>query len=143
TGTATFYHALSEQADEPVLAGIAERISAEEVGHYKHFYRYFRQYRDTERPGRMRVFGAVRRRVLEARNSDAECPLRHAYRSRHGARASKADFKALCNRLGKQLRRHYPVSMAAKMALKPLDLPPGLSRAIQGPVARASIWLMR
>ncbi|CAM5390560.1 Fatty acid desaturase OS=Eoetvoesiella caeni OX=645616 GN=DFR37_103162 PE=4 SV=1 [Eoetvoesiella caeni] len=143
TGTATFYHALSEQADEPVLAGIAARISAEEVGHYKHFYRYFRQYRETEQPGRMRVFGAIRRRVMEARNSDAECALWHAYATQHGAQASKAGFKTLCNRLGKDLRRHYPISMAAKMTLKPLNLPASLSNVIQGPLARASVWLMR
>lgn len=143
TGTATLYHALSEQAGEPVLAGIAARISAEEVGHYKHFYRYFRQYREIERPGRMRVLGALRRRVMEARNSDAECALWHAYITRHGAQANKADFKTLCRRLGKELRKHYPVSMAAKMTLKPLDLPARMSSVIQGPLARASVWLMR
>lgn len=143
TGTATFYQALAAQAGEPVLAGIAQRIGAEEVSHYKHFYRYFREYRDIEKTSRMQVLGAIKRRVLEARNSDVDCAIWHVYASHHGEQADKAGFKALCKQLGKQLRRHYPISMAAKMTLKPLNLPSGLSQVIQGPLARASFWLLR
>ncbi len=143
TGTATFYKALSERATEPVLAGIAARIGAEEVGHYKHFFRYFREYSTSERIGRLRVLGALKRRVLEARQSDAECALWHAYSTHVGAKANKADFKVLCKQIGRELRPLYPVSMAVKMVLKPLNLPSGVSRAIQAPLAVASSWLIR
>lgn len=143
TGTATFYKALSTQADEPILAGIAARISAEEVGHYKYFYRYFLKYRTIEALGRFRVLGAVKRRVLEARQSDAESALWHAYAMRHGKQADRADFKVVCKRLGKQLRLHYPFPMAVKMVLKPLELPASMLRIVQRPLAVASTWLMR
>ena len=148
TGTATFYTALSQQADEPVLAGIAARIRAEEVGHYKHFYQYFRQYNETEAPGRWRVLGAIKRRVLEARNSDAEIALWHVYAHQHpqarrDSPADKADFQALCSGLGKQVKRHYPVNMAAKMVLRPLSLPAGVNQVIEGPLSRAPTWLLR
>jgi hypothetical protein len=45
TGTAAFYRMLSESSEEPVLSALAARISADEVRHYKHFYRYFLRYR--------------------------------------------------------------------------------------------------
>jgi len=143
TGTATFYHALSEHAVEPVLAGVAARIRAEEVGHYKYFFRFFNKYSDLESLGRWRVLGAIKRRVLEARQSDADCALWHVYTATHGEAANKEEFRLLCRRLGKQLQQRYPMSLATKMLLKPLDLPGPVTRAIQGPLARASAWLLR
>jgi len=146
TGTATFYQALSEQTCEPVLQGIAARIRADEVGHYKHFYQYFKLYSSKESPGRWAVFRAIKRRVLEARNSDAEIALWHVYAQQHGAAADrndKADFRALCGRLGKQVKKHYPVTMAAKMVLRPLNFPRSVNRMIEGPLASAATWLLR
>src|SRR5690606_41133839 len=78
---------------EPVLAGIAARIRAEEVGHYKHFYQYYRRYSQTESPSRWRVLGAIRRRVLEARNSDAEVALWHVYADRKSTRLNSSHEK--------------------------------------------------
>src|SRR5690606_40277576 len=89
---------------EPVLAGIAARIRAEEVGHYKHFYQYFRHYSERESPSRWRVLGAIRRRVLEARNSDAEVALWHVYAHKHPGSdlsANRQAFKAVLRGLGK------------------------------------------
>ncbi|SMF31467.1 ferritin-like domain-containing protein [Pseudogulbenkiania subflava] len=145
TGTATFYQALAEQAvEEPVLAGLTSRIRADEIGHYKHFYRYFRQYRAGQPPGRLRVLAAVGRRVLEARRGDAECALWHAFTVRQpDAAANKTAFHTLNARLGQQLKHHYPVTMAVKMLLKLLDLPTGLSRVVQGPLVRATRWALR
>ncbi len=143
TGTATFYQALSQQTTEPVLAGIAARIRADEIGHYKYFYRYFRRYNASEAPGRLRIMGAIKRRMLEARNDDAECALWHAFIVRRPeATPDKAAFRALRAQLGRQVRRHYPVSMATKMLLKPLDLPEPVMRLLQGPVARLTTRLM-
>ena len=144
TGTSTFYQSLAAQTSEPVLTGIANRIRTDEINHYKHFYRYFRMYHAIEPPGRLRILGALKRRILEARNSDAECALWHVYSVRETAAGpDKVKFRALCNRLSKRVQRHYPVTMAAKMLLRPLDLPAVVARAIQGPVARATAWLLR
>ncbi len=145
TGTATFYQALTQQASEPVLQGIAARIRADEVGHYKHFFQYFKGYSETESPSRWAVFKAIKRRVLEARNSDAEIALWHVYAQQHEAadKADKAHFRALCSQLGKQVKQHYPVTMAAKMVLRPLNFPAGVNRVIEGPLANAATWLLR
>jgi hypothetical protein len=94
--------------------------------------------------GRWCVLVALGRRVLEARRGDAECALWHAYCVRQPeAAADKAAFHALNARLGQQLARHYPVSMAVKMLLKPLDLPTGVSRVLQGPLVRVTRWALR
>jgi hypothetical protein len=144
TGTATFYQTLAVQTEEPVLAGIATRIRAEEINHYKHFYRYFRKLSAFDPPSRLQIFSALRRRVFEARRDDAECALWHAFAVRNpSANEDKVQFRALCTQLGRQIRHQYPVTMAAKMLLKPLDLPVGLARIVEGPVARWTAWILR
>lgn len=144
TGTATFYQALASRAVEPVLAGIAARIRADEIGHYRHFYRYFRKYSRSEPPGRLHIMAALARRMLEARRGDGDCALRHAFIVRRPeAGGNAAEFKILSRRLSRQLRAHYPIRMAVKMLIKPLDLPASLARALQGPVAQALAWVLR
>ncbi len=49
TGTATYYRAMARSTDEPVLQDLATRIATDEVNHYKHFYRFFRCYREQEK----------------------------------------------------------------------------------------------
>lgn len=142
TGTATFYQALAEQAGEPVLAGIASRIRADEIGHYKHFYRYFRAYGQRQPPGRLRVLAALGRRLLEARRGDGECALWHVYRVRQPT-PDKAAFGRLSKRLGARVADHYPARMAARMLLKPLDLPGDWPRALEKPLGRAITWVLR
>ncbi|WP_334158371.1 ferritin-like domain-containing protein [Oryzomicrobium sp.] len=142
TGTSTYYQALAAQTDEPVLAGIAARIRAEEIGHYKHFYRYFRKFSARQPTGRLAVLGALRRRLVEARQDDAECALRHVFAVRDGS-ADPARLHALRARLVRQMKQQYPVTMAARMLLKPLDLPSGVARVVEGPVARWTAWVLQ
>jgi hypothetical protein len=137
TGTATFYQALASQAPEPVLEGIAYRIRAEEINHYKHFYHYFRKYSLVESPGRLRVVAALKRRLFEARHDDAECALTHVHRFRHPEAAiDEGQFRALCAKISREIKQNYPVEMAAKMLLRPLGLPAGIARFIEGPLAK-------
>jgi hypothetical protein len=143
TGTSTFYRALAAQADEAVLAGIASRISAQEVDHYKHFYAYFRAYGAREAPGRLEVATTLARRALEARHSDAECALRHAFAVREGRAIDPRRFQDLTTRLGRGLRQGYPVDMAARMLVKPLGLPSWLAHAVRGPLSGAIALALR
>jgi hypothetical protein len=58
TGTSTYYRALSEAAEEPVLRQICRRIAADEVRHYKLFQRNLGRCLERERIGfwhRLRV----------------------------------------------------------------------------------------
>ena len=58
TGTSTYYTALTDATDEPVLKDICRNIAADEFRHYKLFYKYMRRYMERERLGlwgRLRV----------------------------------------------------------------------------------------
>ncbi len=144
-GTSTYYRALQDYADEPVLRQLAGLIRQDEVRHYKNFYRFFRQCNMAERNGRLRVFGALRRRLWELRNSDAECAFWHAFNHRHpGFHRGGPEFRAAFSDVARLIRQHYPGRMAVKMTLKPLDLPARLQKTIAQPLALATQrWLLR
>lgn len=58
TGTNSFYTALADATDEPVLKAICERIAADEYAHYCLFHTHMRRYLEKERltvPQRIRV----------------------------------------------------------------------------------------
>jgi len=136
TGTATYYESLAAHADEPVLRGIAMRIRADEINHYKHFYRYFRKYQQRENQGRLTILRAIARRVVEARNGDAQCALRHVDAVRDpGANAETS--QKLYIQFAASLRHDYPFDMAVKMALKPLGLPAALNHIVRLPLVWA------
>jgi len=67
SGTSTFYAALRDRSDEPVLKQVCAFIAADELRHYKLFYTHMRRYLEVEkvgRWGRMRV-GLGRLREVE------------------------------------------------------------------------------
>ncbi|CAJ0800498.1 hypothetical protein LMG7141_03831 [Ralstonia condita] len=138
TGTATFYRAIAQaadDADEPVLRDLASRISADEVRHYKHFFRFFNACNAREQVGRMRVFKALAARLREIKNEDSMIALRNVLRIEHGQEdVPDADVRALNSRVSSVVRSHLPIDMAAKMLLKPLHLRPGLERSIRPPL---------
>ena len=48
TGTSSYYTAMAEQTDEPVLKQICQHIAADELRHYKLFYTHLKRYLDRE-----------------------------------------------------------------------------------------------
>ena len=141
-GTATYYRAIHDFSDEPVLERLVGFIQRDEVRHYKHFYRYFNKYNELDHHNRAAVFGALARRLAEILQSDAECGLWHAYHARHpGASRDGREFDRALARTKALVGRHYPAPMATKMFLKPLALPPALNRLSYAPVKLAQ-WLI-
>jgi hypothetical protein len=137
TGTATFYRMLSAAAQDPELKALAARISADEVHHYKNFYRFFRRYRAIEKPGRAEILCMLWHRLRAVRDEDSLCALKAVHLGRGGAPMSDSAYTALGEALLFDLRRHFPCDMAAKMYIKPLDLPPLLGRAAAGTLGSA------
>jgi hypothetical protein len=137
TGTATLYRAISELSTEPVLKELTGLIRADEVRHYKHFFKYFRKYNEREGHGRIAVLGALARRVVEIKSEDSEIALRHAFAIRYPDRAQdKAYLKQKCARVNALVRRNLSADMCVKMLLKPLDLPPRISPGVHYPLAK-------
>jgi hypothetical protein len=139
TGTAAFYRALADMSAEPVLSQLAAEISADEVRHYKHFYRFFLRYREREEPSRAAVLRTLWQRIGEVDAEDAFYAFKHVYLARNpGAEFSSgnyADFRAGLRPLAKQ---YFPHKMATKMLLKPLGLSAPVGRVVVPAVASAS-----
>ena len=130
TGTASYYTTLGRASPDPVLAMLARRIASDEVRHYKHFYRYFRTYRDAERPGRAKVAPALWRRLRMTGGDDSFVVLKPVYRARHPG--NPFDMRVYCNirQKGRDLvRDHFPHEMSVRMMLRPLGLGPRIQRA--------------
>mgnify|MGYP001580487445 FL=1 len=135
TGTATYYRALEQASDEPVLRDLTRRIANDEVRHYKHFYRYFNALHEHERLGRGKVLGALARRLLEIKNEDAEIALRNVLRIEHEREdVPEGDVRALNSRCSAVIRHHLPLEMTVRMLLRPLHLNPRVERFLRRPI---------
>jgi hypothetical protein len=139
TGTAAFYRALAEMSPEPVLTRLAAAISADEVRHYKHFYRFFQRYREREQPSRVAVARTLWARIGEVDAEDAFYAFKHVYLARNPEAEFHADdYAAFRAQLRPLVVRHFPHRMASKMLLKPLGLSAPVGRLVVPAVASAS-----
>ena len=75
TGTSSYYTALAEATEEPVLKAICRRIAADELRHYKLFYTHLNRYLAAERVGRWRRLAVALGRVGESEDDE----LAYAY----------------------------------------------------------------
>jgi len=131
TGTATFYRMMSDLSHEPVLKRLAAEISADEVRHYKHFYRYFQRYRAVEQPSRVAVLRTLLNRAAEVEAEDAFYAFKAVFAvSNPGVEFQKRDYAAYRDGAVQLTKSHFPHGMAVKMLLKPLGLSPMVGRAM-------------
>jgi hypothetical protein len=130
-GTASYYTTLSRISPEPVLALLARHIVADEVRHYKHFYRYFRKYREVEKPGRRAVARALWHRLRMTDGADSFAVVKHAHAARHpGAAFDIGVYREVRRRCQETVGCHFPHRMSVRMLLKPLDLRPRTQRVV-------------
>jgi hypothetical protein len=144
TGTSTYYQTLRDLTNEPVLSDLTERIRVDEVQHYKHFYHYFKQLDGERKLSRVRVMGALRRRLHELRTSDSDIALRYvwAYHPARDSAANDPSFDQVCRRLYRRVGERLPMDQAVKMLLKPLALPHRMEQWIERPLARVARRVM-
>lgn len=74
TGTSSFYSAMRDASDEPVLKEIASRLAKDEFNHYKLFYDHFQRY-EHDVPSKLRRLKIALGRVNEADDDE----LSYAY----------------------------------------------------------------
>lgn len=74
-GTSSYYSALREATDEPVLREICARIAKDEIRHYKLFYTHMERYRDIENLGKLRRLWVGLGRIGESEDDE----LAYAY----------------------------------------------------------------
>lgn len=70
TGTSSFYIALKEMSQEPVLKEICAHIAADELRHYKLFYTHLQRYLEEEGPSRFKRLKIAFERMLEAEDDE-------------------------------------------------------------------------
>jgi len=129
TGTASYYRTLSRASPDPVLGLLTRRIAEDEVRHYKHFYRYFRKYRDVESPRRSAILPALWRRLKMTGGDDSYIVLKHVYSTRHpGEPFDIGVYRRVRRECRALLRDHVPLDMSVRMMLKPLGLGPRVQR---------------
>jgi hypothetical protein len=135
TGTATYYRALARSTPEPVLRELAGRIAKDEINHYKHFYRFFRRYRDQEGLGRARVLATLGRRTMELKSEDADCAIRHIAKWRAPDHQLPDDYlRRTSASMNRAVRLNLAPGATLKMLMRPLELPARLQSLIEFPI---------
>ena len=131
-GTSSFYSAIRDATDEPVLKAVAHRIAGDEFRHYKLFYDGVRRHQERERLTLLRRLAVAFGRINEASDDELAIAfwsgndLREAYdRTRHSA--------AYALRAGR-LYRYGHIQRALGMVLKACDVAP------QGRFSRILAW---
>jgi len=74
-GTSSYYAALGDAAEEPVLRVICRKIAADELRHYRLFYKSMKRYLDIERLNRMQRLKVALSRIAETEDDE----LAYAY----------------------------------------------------------------
>ena len=138
TGTSSYYTALAEAVEEPVLKAICQRIAADELRHYKLFYTHLKRYLERERLsvwGRLKVAAT---RVAESEDDE----LAYAY---YAANETAAPYQrkrynnAYARRAYRVYRAHH-VDRGMAMIFKAVGLTPNgrLNRV----ASRFAWWVM-
>ncbi len=69
-GTSSYYSALGDAAEEPVLETICRKIAADELRHYKLFYDHLKRYLDRESLNRLQRLRVALSRVAETEDDE-------------------------------------------------------------------------
>ena len=69
-GTSSFYAALGEASEEPVFAEVCRRIAADELRHYRMFYKALKQYLERGKIGRLRRILVALGRIFESQDDE-------------------------------------------------------------------------
>jgi len=139
SGTSSFYSAIRDASDEPVLKEVAGRIAADEFRHYRLFYDILQSDPEPDLPRWRKLWVAVTR-VRESDDDELACAYycgnvppedegERPYRRKTYARAYHARAMAL-------YRRHH-IDKLVKMVVKPTGFSPS------GPMsefASAALW---
>ncbi len=143
TGTTAYYHTLRELSNEPVLRQLLGNIRNDEVGHFKHFLKYFKQLQERNPVGRARIAGALYARLKELRESDSDVALRHVFAHRGPYFAdSRTTFESMAKRMYTIISTQLPADLAVRMLLKPLLLPPRIESYLHSPIAKFATRVM-
>src|SRR5580698_165366 len=139
TGTSSYYTAIADATDEPVLNAICRHIAADELRHYKLFYTHLKRYLTREELSRLERVRIVLGRMRESEDDE----LAYAYYAANAPADAVYHREAYTTAYMTRAHRFYrPVHMdrIVAMAFKVCGLRP---RTIwHGIVSRAAWWAL-
>lgn len=139
TGTSSYYTALAEATDEPVLKQICTKIAADELRHYRLFYTHMQRYQAAERLG---FWGRLRTglsRILESEDDELACAY-WAANATSSAYERKPNSRAYARRAYAVYRPKH-IERGIAMVLKAVGLSP--QSRLHGWLSRFAGWLIR
>jgi hypothetical protein len=121
TGTSSYYTALRDAVDEPVLREICRHIAADEFRHYKLFYRQLVHCLERERIGLWRRLRIALSRIAEAQDDE----LAYAYYAANetAGRYERRRYSRAYARRTLALYRAPHIARAVKLICKAVGLP--------------------
>jgi len=122
TGTSSYYTALAETTDEPVLKTISQRIAADELRHYKLFLTHLRRYQERDGLGTWGRLKVALGRIRESEDDE----LAFAYHAANDPATPydrKRASRSYARRAYAVYRRHH-VERGIAMVLKAAGLTP-------------------
>jgi hypothetical protein len=137
TGTSSYYAAIADATEEPLLRNICRRIAADELRHYKLFYTHLKRYLDREDLSRFERARIVLGRMRESED-DELCYAYYAANAPAGAAYQRARYARAY--MIRAYRFYRPVHMdrMVAMAFKVCGLRP--HSMWHGMATRAAWW---
>ena len=123
TGTSSYYTALAEATEEPVLKQVCKLIAADEYRHFKLFYDHMKRYLSREKLGVIRRLRIAAGRITESEDDE----LAFAFHCGNEPEGTKYEHnRCIAAYMGRAIgfyrRRH--IDRAVNMILKSVGLPP-------------------
>jgi rubrerythrin len=140
TGTSSYYTALADSCDEPVLKAICRNIASDELRHYKLFYSYLKQYIDRDSLNRLQRLKIGISRIGESEDDE----LAYAYYAANAPKDAVYDHKTYNRIYAAQAYRFYRphhVERVVAMVFKACGLKP--HTVWQGIVNKAAWQLLK
>ena len=140
TGTSSYYTALNEATDEPVLKQICRNIAADELRHYKLFYTYLQRYLDREGLNGWQRLKVTLSRIGESEDDE----LAYAYFAANEPEGAVYDRKRSMEAYARRaypLYRLFHVQRAIAMVLKAIGL--SSTGRLNGWLTRFGLWFLR
>ncbi len=136
SGTSSYYSAIRDASDEPVLKEIAAHIAADEFRHYRLFYEGFLKYQRQEKRPLMERLKVALGRVLEAEDDELAYAYYAANEAVTGLKYDRAHYSREYNRRVLRFYRPKHIQKGVAMIAKAVGLPP------QGKLARLAASLL-
>ena len=140
TGTSSYYSALKDASDEPVLKQICARIAADEFRHYKLFYSHLRQCLKRDRLGRLGRLRIGWGRLKESEDDELAFAYFAANESADAVYDRTRYMRAYARR-AYPLYRQTHVQRAMAMILKAVGLQP--QGWLNNLLTRVGLWFLR